>query len=105
MDRLKRFKRDLEYDLKKKSMRMAVKTLPESLLSKGDKKVFHGGCVTCVAQSFEGVKRCIGCMYFEADWNKPDLSYDMVNRLERVDALKKIVGRNNKIDSILEDND
>jgi hypothetical protein len=103
MNRYERFKRDLEYKLEKKRMKLAVKTLPESLLSKGDKRIFHGGCIGCVAQDFEGVKRCLGCQYFDPDWKKPDLSYTMENRLERIEFLKKVAGRNNKIDSILED--
>lgn len=105
MNRLERFKRDFKYDIEKKRIKMGVKTLPESLLTNGKKRIFHGGCIKCVAQDFEGVKRCLGCKYFDPDWDKPDLSYTMENRLERIEALKKITGRNNKIDSILEDND
>lgn len=102
MNRIERLKRGLDYDLDKKRMRMAVKTLPESLLSKSEKRIFHGGCLSCVSQSFESVKRCLGCQFFDADWKKPNLSYTMENRLERVDTLKRMTGRNSKIDSILE---
>jgi hypothetical protein len=40
----------------------------------GDKTVFHGGCLQCKSQDKHGIRRCLGCQYFDADWNKPDLS-------------------------------
>ena len=36
--------------------------------------VFHGGCLSCKSQQWHGIDRCIGCQYFKADWNKPDLN-------------------------------
>lgn len=37
-------------------------------------EIFHGGCHGCVAQELHGVHRCVGCQYFDAEWNKPDMS-------------------------------
>ena len=36
--------------------------------------IYHGGCISCVSQSENGIGRCVGCKYFTADWSKPDLS-------------------------------
>jgi hypothetical protein len=35
--------------------------------------IFHGGCLVCKSQKINGVDRCRGCMYFRADWKKPNL--------------------------------
>ncbi len=36
--------------------------------------LFHGGCHGCTRQSVEGVRFCMGCQYFDADWKLPDLN-------------------------------
>jgi hypothetical protein len=38
--------------------------------------VFHGGCLGCYSQNDNGIKRCSGCQYFKAEWDKPNLSSD-----------------------------
>jgi hypothetical protein len=38
-----------------------------------EKGIFHGGCIGCISQEINGVERCTGCQYFNAEWNKPDL--------------------------------
>ena len=38
------------------------------------KVIFHGGCVPCSSQEEQGVDRCVGCQFFDANWNLPDLS-------------------------------
>ena len=44
--------------------------------SKYDIVVFHGGCLGCTQQHVqkEGTRFCMGCQYFDADWDLPDLS-------------------------------
>lgn len=37
--------------------------------------IFHGGCLTCISQIYDGIDRCKKCQYFRCDWNKPDLRY------------------------------
>jgi hypothetical protein len=36
--------------------------------------IFHGGCHGCTQQELNGVKFCMGCCYFEANWKLPSLS-------------------------------
>lgn len=36
--------------------------------------IFHGGCIGCTQQWYNGVDFCFDCCYFNADWKKPDLS-------------------------------
>ncbi len=38
------------------------------------KYLFHGGCHGCTQQESKGIDFCIGCQYFDADWNLPDLN-------------------------------
>lgn len=38
------------------------------------KKIFHGGCLSCNTPLEEGIKICLKCQYFNADWNLKDLS-------------------------------
>lgn len=35
--------------------------------------IFHGGCIGCKSQMKHGIKKCVGCQYFAADWSKPNL--------------------------------
>lgn len=44
------------------------------LIPRNKKIVFHGGCLDCSSQKKHGVRRCLGCQYFEANWSKPNLS-------------------------------
>lgn len=39
-----------------------------------EKVIFHGGCVNCNSQEMYGKKRCVGCKYFECNWDLPNLS-------------------------------
>lgn len=36
--------------------------------------IFHGGCLGCDSQHLYGKKRCVGCQYFECNWDLPNLS-------------------------------
>ena len=36
--------------------------------------LFHGGCHGCTQQEKHGTDFCYDCKFFDADWNKPDLS-------------------------------
>lgn len=49
-------------------------TVVSGSVNRIDKIIFHGGCLNCVSQEITGVGRCLGCQYFRADWNKPDLN-------------------------------
>lgn len=48
----------------------------DTLVIRGENKriIFHGGCLPCNHQIKYGINKCSGCMYFKADWRKPDLS-------------------------------
>ena len=39
-----------------------------------DNIIFHGGCKGCLSQQTNDIERCYDCMYFRANWNKPDLT-------------------------------
>jgi hypothetical protein len=36
--------------------------------------IWHGGCIGCIEQKRKGMNYCLGCQYFDAQWEKPDLS-------------------------------
>ena len=36
--------------------------------------IFHGGCLSCTQQEKHGINFCYDCQFFDADWNKPNLS-------------------------------
>lgn len=44
--------------------------------------IFHGGCYGCTQQNIEGVEFCMGCQYFEANWDLPDLNNEPPSRAE-----------------------
>lgn len=41
---------------------------------RNNKKVFHGGCLSCISQSLYPLSRCQGCQYHKANWELPDLT-------------------------------
>ena len=45
--------------------------------------IFHGGCHGCLRQDRIGVDSCYDCKYFEAEWNKPDLSERPEDEVDR----------------------
>jgi NAD-dependent DNA ligase len=40
--------------------------------------IFHGGCLGCKMQKKRGVRYCVNCKYFDANWDLPDLNKDRV---------------------------
>jgi len=42
-------------------------------MSKMNKQIFHGGCLSCYSQEIHGVKRCEGCQCHKPNWDLPDL--------------------------------
>ena len=36
--------------------------------------IFHGGCHGCTMQRVQTIDKCVECMYFQADWDLPDLN-------------------------------
>ena len=41
-------------------------------------ELFHGGCHGCTQQLIQGVRFCAGCMYYAADWSKPNYNNEHV---------------------------
>ena len=39
-----------------------------------DQIVFHGGCLGCTRQLTKPLTFCVGCQYFDAEWDLPSLS-------------------------------
>ena len=63
-------------------------------MGKMPEHVFHGGCFECTRQEKDGVDFCVKCMYFDADWELPNLN----NKLPtETDLLKKELKRRYKI--------
>ena len=62
------------HDRQMKLWMMRVKFLAFFGIAPLNKPIFHGGCLRCKSQEKHGIRRCLGCQYFEADWDKPDLS-------------------------------
>lgn len=54
---------------------MYKKYFPEANVIKGNNPniIFHAGCLGCISQRNNGIRRCTGCKYFKSDWSKPDL--------------------------------
>lgn len=52
-----------------------IESLKKKLFSvvSGKQTIFHGGCHGCKSQLALGVKRCLDCQYYNADWSKPNL--------------------------------
>lgn len=46
--------------------------------------IFHGGCHGCTQQDLNGVEFCKGCQYFDAEWEKPNLSNEPPRRADVV---------------------
>lgn len=100
-ERFERYKRNKAHHLKKWVMRARVKyNLPFGWSLK--KQIFHGGCLTCVSQTHNPLKRCLGCKYFEANWHLPDLSIDSKEHMKNAQAEYERKLRTNKIDNILQ---
>lgn len=47
--------------------------IPQYLIAREDKAIFHSACDHCSSQAIYGLVRCAGCQYFRSEWNKPDL--------------------------------
>jgi hypothetical protein len=45
---------------------------------------FHGGCFGCSQQLVHGFSFCKKCMFFDSDWNLPNLSNKPLTRAEEV---------------------
>ena len=45
---------------------------------------FHGGCHYCTQQDIHGVEFCMGCQYFDANWNLPNLSNRPATKAEEM---------------------
>ncbi len=63
------FKKDPEIDKERESLMQWAKDNPDAKV----RKVFHGGCLRCVTPTEQGIGTCIGCQYFNANWDKPNL--------------------------------
>ena len=46
--------------------------------------LFHGGCHGCTQQELHGVDFCFDCQFFDADWDKPNLSNEPPSRADIV---------------------
>ena len=51
----------------------------------------HGGCYGCTQQDIHGVGFCIGCQYFDADWNLPNLNNEPPNETKKMRDFLKLV--------------
>jgi hypothetical protein len=49
---------------------------------------FHGGCHDCTMQDKNGLGYCVECMYFEANWDLPDLNDRHKAEKERKSTIK-----------------
>lgn len=52
-------------------------------------ELFHGGCHGCTMQSRVGIKGCVGCMYFEGDWDLPDLNDEHARQAARMNDVRR----------------
>lgn len=52
--------------------------------------IFHGGCHGCTMQQEKGLGYCTGCMYFEANWNLPDLNDEHKRRDKQEEAIRNV---------------
>ena len=43
-------------------------------------QIFHGGCHECTQQDKYGIKYCRDCRYYDANWDKPNLFNDEVDK-------------------------
>jgi hypothetical protein len=52
-------------------------------------ELFHGGCHGCNMQSKVGIKGCVGCQYFEGDWNLPNLNDEHAKQEARLNDIRR----------------
>ncbi len=50
---------------------------------------FHGGCIDCTMQDSKGLGYCVGCCYFDANWNLPNLNDSAQKELSRIEKVKE----------------
>lgn len=48
--------------------------------------IFHSGCFGCTQQELHDVEFCYDCRYFNAEWDKPDLSNRPPNHVDIIRA-------------------
>lgn len=61
-----------------------------------EKVIFHGGCVCCDSQTKFGKERCVGCCYFEANWDLPNLRInDKEIKIERSRKMFRLLAKLN----------
>ena len=48
--------------------------------------IFHGGCHKCTQQETNELDFCMGCQYFNANWDLPNLSNKPMNEADKVRA-------------------
>jgi hypothetical protein len=54
---------------------------------------FHGGCAGCTQQESKGTDFCVGCQFFDGNWDLPNLSNRPPNKAEiERERLKKKFG-------------
>ena len=55
-------------------------------------QIFHGGCLNCITQDKYTILHCMGCRYFDGDWNKPDLScyHGYAGSINKTEIIKEI---------------
>ena len=49
---------------------------------------FHGGCHECTMQRKKGLGYCVGCCYFEGDWDLPSLNDYEIKEEERKNLMR-----------------
>lgn len=54
---------------------------------------FHGGCFGCTRQDIQGTEFCMGCCYFDADWDLPSLNNKPLSAAEAERLRLKSEGR------------
>lgn len=57
-------------------------------------EMFHGGCHRCSMQEKNGVEYCVGCQFFDADWNLPDLNDARIAESDRINKIKTEARKN-----------
>jgi len=66
---------------------------------KTEMHIFHGGCCGCTMQQKKGLGYCVGCMFFEGNWDLPDLNdeHKIANeRMELIRDMARLMANKNK---------
>ena len=53
-------------------------------------QIFHGGCHDCTMQTKKGLGYCVGCKFFECNWNLPDLNDVHLKEEERLIEIRML---------------